>query len=72
MGYKHIGFTFAFSTLYSVSVLSIFVYFLNPIPGLTDDLLLATVFGGIKFNCFFKKIAGVFEISGGYLVSGKA
>lgn len=47
IGYKQIGRTFALSTLFSVICLSIGVTFLHPIPGLTQDTLLATVFGGI-------------------------
>jgi uncharacterized membrane-anchored protein YitT (DUF2179 family) len=47
IGYKQIGRTFALSTLFSVVCLSIGVTFLHPIPGLTQDTLLATVFGGI-------------------------
>jgi uncharacterized membrane-anchored protein YitT (DUF2179 family) len=47
IGYKQIGRTFAISTLFSVICLSIGVTFLHPIPGLTQDTLLATVFGGI-------------------------
>ncbi|KIL42865.1 membrane protein [Jeotgalibacillus alimentarius] len=47
IGYKQIGKTFAFSTLLGISVLSISTYFLHSVPGFTDDLLLATVFGGI-------------------------
>lgn len=47
IGYKQIGKTFVFSTLFSVSLLSIGVTILHPIPGLTEDVLLAAVFGGI-------------------------
>jgi uncharacterized membrane-anchored protein YitT (DUF2179 family) len=47
LGYKQIGKTFLFSSLFSIVALSIFVYFLHPIPGLTNDILLAAVFGGI-------------------------
>jgi Uncharacterized conserved protein len=47
LGYKQIGKTFVFSSLFSITSLSIWVYFLHPIPGLTSDILLATVFGGI-------------------------
>jgi uncharacterized membrane-anchored protein YitT (DUF2179 family) len=47
VGYKQIGKTFTISTLFSVLCLSIGVSFLHPIPGLTQDVLLATVFGGI-------------------------
>ncbi len=46
-GYKHIGLTFTLTTLYAVVALSIFVNFLHPVPGLTNDLLLASVFGGV-------------------------
>ena len=47
VGYKHIGKTFVWSTLFSISALSIGVTFLHPIPGITKDVLLASVFGGI-------------------------
>lgn len=47
IGYKQIGKTFVLSTLFSVTILSIGVTILRPIPGLTKDILLAAVFGGI-------------------------
>ncbi len=47
VGYKQIGKTFAFSTLFSVICLSVGVSILQPIPGITQDTLLATIFGGI-------------------------
>jgi len=47
LGYKQIGKTFAYSTLFGVIVLSITTALLHPVHELTDDLLLATVFGGI-------------------------
>ncbi|WP_174734598.1 YitT family protein [Mesobacillus harenae] len=47
IGYKQIGKTFALSTLLGISVLSITTVLLHNIPVFTDDLLLATVFGGI-------------------------
>jgi uncharacterized membrane-anchored protein YitT (DUF2179 family) len=47
IGYKQIGKTFALSTLFSVICLSIGVTILHPIPGITNDILLATIFGGI-------------------------
>ena len=47
LGYKHIGKTFVISTLFSISSLAIWVTILHPIPGLTEDLMLAAVFGGI-------------------------
>ncbi|MFC3884899.1 YitT family protein [Bacillus songklensis] len=47
IGYKQIGKTFALSTLYGITMLSIGTALLHPVPGLTDDILLATVFGGL-------------------------
>ncbi|MBP2627046.1 MAG: hypothetical protein H6Q68_1757 [Firmicutes bacterium] len=47
LGYKHIGKTFVISTLFSITSLSVWVTILKPIPGLTEDLMLAAVFGGI-------------------------
>lgn len=47
IGYEQIGRKFALSTLYAVSCLAVFVHFFHPINGLTEDLLLAAVFGGI-------------------------
>jgi len=47
LGYKHIGKTFVLSTLFSICSLSVWVTLLHPIPGLTQDLLLSAVFGGI-------------------------
>ncbi|BBB92856.1 MAG TPA: YitT family protein [Methylomusa anaerophila] len=47
LGYNHIGKSFVISTLFSILSLSIWVTVLHPIPGLTEDLLLASVFGGI-------------------------
>ena len=47
IGYKQIGKTFALSTLFANIVLSISVTILRPVPGLTQDVLLAAVFGGI-------------------------
>ncbi len=47
IGYKQIGKTFAISTLFGVTVMSIGTTLLHPVPGLTEDPLLATVFGGI-------------------------
>lgn len=46
-GYKQIGKTFVVSSLFSISCFSFFVSVFHPIPGLTHDVLLATVFGGI-------------------------
>ncbi|WP_462409616.1 YitT family protein [Neobacillus sp. Marseille-QA0830] len=47
MGYKQMGKTFAFSTIYGIIVLSLFTSFFHPIPAFTEDILLATVFGGM-------------------------
>lgn len=47
VGYKQIGKSFALSTSYAIIVLSIMVSLLHPVPEITNDLLLATVFGGI-------------------------
>lgn len=47
MGYKQIGKTFVFSSLFAITVFSVFVSILTPVPGLTHDDLLAAVFGGI-------------------------
>lgn len=46
-GYKQIGKTFVISSLFSIITLSFWVSVFHPIPGLTNDTLLATVFGGI-------------------------
>jgi uncharacterized membrane-anchored protein YitT (DUF2179 family) len=47
VGYKQIGKTFALSTLFAIICLSIGVSVFHPIPGITQDVLLATIFGGI-------------------------
>jgi uncharacterized membrane-anchored protein YitT (DUF2179 family) len=47
LGYFQIGKTFVFSTLFAITTLSIGVSILVPVPGLTNDILLAAVFGGI-------------------------
>jgi len=47
IGYKQIGKTFTISTIFSVICYSIGVSILKPIPGITHDILLAAVFGGI-------------------------
>ena len=46
-GYRQIGKTFALSTLYGVSCLSFGVSILHPVPGVTDDYILAALFGGV-------------------------
>jgi uncharacterized membrane-anchored protein YitT (DUF2179 family) len=47
IGYKQIGKTFALSTLLGIAVLSVTTALLHNVPVFTEDLLLATVFGGI-------------------------
>lgn len=47
IGYKQIGRTFALSTLAAVGLMSLLVYVLHPVPVITEDLLLASVFGGV-------------------------
>lgn len=47
IGYKQIGKGFTITTLFSVICLSIGVSIFTPIPEITNDMLLATVFGGI-------------------------
>ncbi len=47
IGYKQIGKTFALSTLFGITILSITTSLLHPVPAFTEDILLATVFGGI-------------------------
>lgn len=47
MGYNQIGRTFVLSSLFSLLSLSLWVSILHPIPGLTNDVLLASVFGGV-------------------------
>jgi uncharacterized membrane-anchored protein YitT (DUF2179 family) len=47
IGYKQIGKTFALSTLFGITILSIATTLFHPVPAFTEDILLATVFGGI-------------------------
>lgn len=47
IGYKQIGKTFAISTIFGITVMSIMTAFLHSVPAFTEDMLLATVFGGI-------------------------
>jgi uncharacterized membrane-anchored protein YitT (DUF2179 family) len=47
VGYQQIGRSFALSTLFSITLLSAFASLLVPVPGITEDPLLASVFGGI-------------------------
>lgn len=47
LGYMQIGKSFAISTLFALTSLSIWVSVLLPIPGFTNDVFLAAIFGGI-------------------------
>lgn len=47
IGYKQIGKTFAFSTMYGITILSLSTALLHDAPMFTHDVLLASVFGGI-------------------------
>lgn len=47
LGYKQIGRTFVFSSTFAIASLSFWLSVFHPISGLTNDILLATVFGGI-------------------------
>jgi uncharacterized membrane-anchored protein YitT (DUF2179 family) len=47
LGYMQIGKSFAISTLFSLASLSVWVSILLPIPGFTNDVFLASIFGGI-------------------------
>jgi uncharacterized membrane-anchored protein YitT (DUF2179 family) len=47
LGYLQIGKSFAISTLFSLASLSVWVSILVPIPGFTNDVFLASIFGGI-------------------------
>lgn len=46
LGYKQIGKTFAFSTLYGIGILSIGTALLHPVPAFADEKFLVTIFGG--------------------------
>jgi len=47
IGYRQIGKSFVLQSLISITAFSIFVSILHPIPGITQDVLLASIFGGI-------------------------
>ena len=47
MGYRQIGKTFVLSTLFAIICLSVGGSLLHPISGLTHDVFLAAIFGGI-------------------------
>ncbi|OXM13740.1 YitT family protein [Paenibacillus herberti] len=47
LGYKQIGKTFAFSTLYGIAVMSLTTFLLHNVDPVTIDEFLASIFGGI-------------------------
>lgn len=47
LGYKQIGKTFALSTIYAITILSIGTLFLHPIPPFVNEKFLVTIFGGV-------------------------
>ena len=47
LGYKYIGKNFAFATLFSICLLSVWSSFFEPVAQITDDFFLAAIFGGI-------------------------
>lgn len=47
LGYSQIGKTFALFTMYAVLCLSVGVSILHPVPRITDDYILAALFGGV-------------------------
>ncbi|SFE97489.1 Uncharacterized membrane-anchored protein YitT, contains DUF161 and DUF2179 domains [Paenibacillus algorifonticola] len=47
LGYKQIGKTFALSTLYGVSVMSLGTFLLHPVKAITSEYVLAAIFGGV-------------------------
>jgi uncharacterized membrane-anchored protein YitT (DUF2179 family) len=50
LGLRHIGKGFVASAIFSVVSLSVWVSVLHPVPEITKDLFLATVFGGITLG----------------------
>jgi uncharacterized membrane-anchored protein YitT (DUF2179 family) len=50
VGYKNIGKTFVISSLFAIVSLSAWTAVLHPVPGVTKDVLLAAVFGGITLG----------------------
>ncbi|PLT30442.1 YitT family protein [Peribacillus deserti] len=50
LGYKQIGKTFAFSSVYGIIALSVFATLFHPVPAFTEDILLATIFGGMALG----------------------
>lgn len=47
LGWRQIGWRFAVATAFAVCWLSLGTAYLKPVPGITEDVFLATIFGGI-------------------------
>ncbi|QOS97432.1 YitT family protein [Brevibacterium sp. JNUCC-42] len=47
VGFKQIGKTFAFSTLYGIAVMSVTTAMLHHVPAFTNEKMLAVMFGGV-------------------------
>ena len=46
IGYKNLGKRFLYRTIYAILVFSLFLSFFELLPVFTEEMLLATVFGG--------------------------
>ncbi len=46
IGYKHLGKRFLIKTIYSMTMFTLFLYLFSELEPVTDEILLATVFGG--------------------------
>lgn len=46
VGYRHLGRRFLIKTIYSMAMFTLFLYLFSGLEPLTDEILLATVFGG--------------------------
>lgn len=46
VGYRHLGRRFLIKTIYSMAIFTLFLYLFSGLEPLTDEILLATVFGG--------------------------
>lgn len=46
VGYRHLGKRFLIKTIYSMAIFSLFLHLFSRLEPLTDEILLATVFGG--------------------------
>lgn len=62
-GYKQIGKNFVLTSVYSISIFSLFIALLSNMPMVTDDVILGSVFGGIVLGIG----VGLILRYGGYL-----